>query len=574
MRSPPLHVGDMAPLFEAKNLDGQDLRLIDYRGQFVLLSFWQPAFHPELDRLKELHQTYGGAGPLRIIGLGGWDTREEVTKLVAERRIGWPEIYLGEGGDDDIIKRYGDPVASYIVLLNPDGKIVATWLRGEKLMDTVRDALKSAPAPAPTASRATDATLSRSPDSGTGALSRAAEPAPGAIQQRIDDAAPGATIRLEPGEYRERLVIDKPLTLEGAGWDKTTLLVEGRAAEEFEKIRQTLKANPSAAEVERLRKQFTEEMARPVLTVTGAPGVTIRGLKFSSPGRRIAGSLLPTATVKLSRCDVRLSDCAVVAGPGDGVRLTDQSRATLEHCLVAAVWGTGVVVGARQDVCTARLTDSDIRNCHYAGIRIAPDNQATIERCRVSGAAWHGIRYDDASPRILGNLIFGGMSCWFQNQDLIEGNTFAHHRLAALSILGASKPTVRRNIFYTNPIGVSRADIGDNSPFAKSDGSMLLEDNLFWANEHDIQKGHAPGAYEPVALDGRTGVAANPQFVAPTAKDFSLRADSPARRQGIGVADPVSFPSPWPLQPEESAIIPQGDTRDYRQWRDPAPSSR
>jgi hypothetical protein len=258
-------------------------------------------------------------------------------------------------------------------------------------------------------------------------------------------------------------------------------------------------------------------------------------------------------------------------------------------------------VGARQDVCTARLTDSDIRNCHYAGIRIAPDNQATIERCRVSGAAWHGIRYDDASPRILGNLIFGnarsgiyasgrtaavvkgnlfyademgGMSCWFQNQDLIEGNTFAHHRLAALSILGASKPTVRRNIFYTNPIGVSRADIGDNSPFAKSDGSMLLEDNLFWANEHDIQKGHAPGAYEPVALDGRTGVAANPQFVAPTAKDFSLRADSPARRQGIGVADPVSFPSPWPLQPEESAIIPQGDTRDYRQWRDPAPSSR
>jgi hypothetical protein len=79
-----------------------------------------------------------------------------------------------------------------------------------------------------------------------------------------------------------------------------------------------------------------------------------------------------------------------------------------------------------------------------------------------------------------------------------------------------------------------------------------------------------PGAYEPVALDGRTGVAANPQFVAPTAKDFSLRADSPARRQGIGVADPVSFPSPWPLQPEESAIIPQGDTRDYRQWRDPA----
>jgi beta-lactamase regulating signal transducer with metallopeptidase domain/nitrous oxidase accessory protein NosD len=41
--------------------------------------------------------------------------------------------------------------------------------------------------------------------------------APGPIQQRIDAAAPGATVKLEPGVYKERLTIDKPLTLEGAG---------------------------------------------------------------------------------------------------------------------------------------------------------------------------------------------------------------------------------------------------------------------------------------------------------------------------------------------------------------------
>jgi len=48
-----------------------------------------------------------------------------------------------------------------------------------------------------------------------------------------------------------------------------------------------------------------------------------------------------------------------------------------------------------------------------------------------------------------------------------------------------------------------------------------------------------------------------------------LKADSPARPKGIGVADLVPFESPRPLQPEELAIIPQGETRDSRQWRDP-----
>ena len=30
--------------------------------------------------------------------------------------------------------------------------------------------------------------------------------------------------------------------------------------------------------------------------------------------------------------------------------------------------------------------------------------------------------------------------------------------------------------------------------------------------------------------------------------------------------------SPWPLQPEEKAIIPDGDTRDSRQWKRPGGS--
>ena len=61
--------------------------------------------------------------------------------IIAEHKIEWPEIYLGENWKDDIAKQYGDPVASYILLVDPEGKIVATWLRGEKLTQTVKDAI-------------------------------------------------------------------------------------------------------------------------------------------------------------------------------------------------------------------------------------------------------------------------------------------------------------------------------------------------------------------------------------------------------------------------------------------------
>jgi hypothetical protein len=438
-----------------------------------------------------------------------------------------------------------------------------------------------------------------SPDASTGTPSPAPVPGPGPIQQKINAAAPGATIHLEPGVYREHLTIDKPLTLEGAGWDKTTILVESRAAELFEEVRKA--AQSSTADVEQLRKRVAAEMAQPVLAIAGARAVIVKGIKFSAPGWRGAGQSLPTAIVTLSHGSAHLSDCALIAGLGDGIRIMDESSATIERCLVAAVWSTGIIVGNRQDICEARIEDSDIRNCHYAGIRIAPSNKATVAHCRISGAAWHGIRYDDASPQILGNLIFGnarcgiyasgqtaatvqgnlfyaeemgGMSCWFQNQDRIEGNTFANHKREGLSILGASKPTVRRNIFAGNPAAILRADIGDKSPFAKSDGSLALEDNLFWANEHEIQRSGTGGAMETIALDEKAGSVADPQFVAPGAKDFSLKADSPARQKGIGVADPLSFQSPWPLQPEELAIIPKGDTRDSRQWRDPPAPTR
>jgi len=420
--------------------------------------------------------------------------------------------------------------------------------------------------------------------------------APGSIQHRIDAAAPGATIRLEPGVYKERLTINKPLTLEGAGWDKTIVVAEKETPKSLEEtyalVTQLTATAQSQAQRDEIaaqvKKELAAELTRGVLHVENARGVLVRGVKFTMSGQHVRGLSGGTPIVNIEHSEVRLLDSAVLGGPGDGIWVVGDSNVAIEKTLIAAVWGTGVVVGDKAgSPARVHIHDSDIRNCYYAGVCIAPGNDETrIERCRISGAAWHGIRYDDISPTLVNNLIFRnarsgiyasgrtaahvtgnlfyanemtGMSCWFQNKDLIEGNTFAANKRAGLEVLGASKPTIRRNIFYANPTGVSTGDVGSNSPFSKSDGSVVLQDNLFWANEQDVKAQTEAGTSE-----ART----DPHFVAPAANDFSLQTDSPARPKGIGAANPIPFEGPWPLQDEELAIIPKGDTRDSSQWQD------
>ena len=148
-------VGEPAPLFDARTLDNNEIRLIDYRGKFVLVIFWSPSGHPDLDHLKELHKTYGGRSDFQIIGLAVWDTLEATNEYVAEHQIEWPEIYLGDPYRDGIARQYNLHSVLYVLLVDPQGKIIATWLTGRRLTNTVRDALAGVRAPASAPSNAT-----------------------------------------------------------------------------------------------------------------------------------------------------------------------------------------------------------------------------------------------------------------------------------------------------------------------------------------------------------------------------------------------------------------------------------
>ncbi len=401
------------------------------------------------------------------------------------------------------------------------------------------------------------------------------------IQAAIEAAPENATLQIGPGRYRERLDIRKSLRLVRTGDSMPVIGME----------------SPQDRPV--LAGERTTAPPLPTVRIRGATNVSFHHLRFTEPGLPEAGRLSSQAVIEVAEARVSLQHCAIVGGPGNGVVFSEGATGDVVATLVAAVWNTGIVfdTGSRGTV-----LNSDIRNCHYAGIRIRPGADGPqIRRCRISGSAWHGIRYDDVSPTVADNLIFGnarsgiyasggtramvlgnvffenemnGLSCWYDNRDTIRGNTFAHNRREALSVLGASAPTVTRNIFSGHPVAIHQGLIGDSRSSATLLGDPTVRGNLFWQNGTNWIPGLAPGTrreppVEIASLD-ETALLIEPGFANVAAYDFSLTPDSAAAKASVGVAIPLSRASPWPLQPEELAIIPDAPTRDSRQWKRPA----
>jgi hypothetical protein len=423
------------------------------------------------------------------------------------------------------------------------------------------------------------------------------------IQSAIDAAKDGAVIQVGPGRFEAPVVINKAVSIIGAGWSQTVIGPlqprPGASAEVQRDFERRFREARTDAERRQLREEFAAAYEAPVVQIRSNRPVVLAGIRFTLPGVPPEGRLLSTTVVQVEGGQVTLNECAIVGSSGNGLSIGQGATVTVSNCLVAAVWNTGIQIDRGSPAGRVLIVGSDIRNCHYAGIVVRADN-VEIRRCRISGAAWHGIRYDNTSPLIEGSLIFAnarsgiyasgrteaqvrgnvlwknemnGLSAWFNNRDLIHNNTFAANRREGLAIVGASEPSLRQNIFWSSPTAISIGDVNDSSASSRASGRLNLRDSVFWTNGVNIVLNGAAAANDPsvtnrFALTNFTGCRElDPQFRDAAHGDFSVRSGSV---HGVGASQPLSVESPWPLQPEERAIIPETDTRDSRAWRRPA----
>jgi peroxiredoxin len=127
---PPIKVGEPAPGFLVKALDGRILSLGDLRGKFVLLNFWNPYNTQCLEiqtELKAIATRFADDGRLAIVGLSLNDETATIN-AIKDKNISWPQAVLRDGFFDPIRTAYGvNSNLNETFLIDPDGKLLARF---------------------------------------------------------------------------------------------------------------------------------------------------------------------------------------------------------------------------------------------------------------------------------------------------------------------------------------------------------------------------------------------------------------------------------------------------------------
>jgi peroxiredoxin len=148
--APQVAVGNPAPEFQLKTLDGKTAKLSDYKGKAVLLNFWATWCEPckiEMPWLVEFNKQYGPQG-FTVLGVAMDDdadskdwVQKDIRKFADEMKVNYP-VLLGTSKVGDTYG--GVPFLPEIFYIGRDGKIVehGVGLRGKgEIEENIKKAL-------------------------------------------------------------------------------------------------------------------------------------------------------------------------------------------------------------------------------------------------------------------------------------------------------------------------------------------------------------------------------------------------------------------------------------------------
>ena len=137
-------IGAIAPEFSQADPDGKEIKLSDFRGKYLLIDFWAAWCGPcrqENPNVVAAYAKYKDKN-FEILGVSLDQKKDDWLAAIEKDGLPWPQVSDLKYWNNEVSRLYSVRSIPQNFLLDPEGKIIATNLRGKKLEEKLEELLK------------------------------------------------------------------------------------------------------------------------------------------------------------------------------------------------------------------------------------------------------------------------------------------------------------------------------------------------------------------------------------------------------------------------------------------------